>query len=87
MNPFPGPHSVLILDNCCIHKSQPLYRITRFFVTVIFVAVAVAFTEDARCLNCTIDYKMGRNVVHRLYFSCTDSTFLEYCWDVEMTTV
>jgi hypothetical protein len=87
MNPFPGPRSVFILDNCRIHKSQLLYRIARFSVTVIFVAVAVnffvavavAFTEVARCLNCMIDDKMGRNVVHRLYFSCTDSTFLECC--------
>ena len=24
MNPFPGPHSVLVLDNASIHKSQRL---------------------------------------------------------------
>jgi transposase len=38
MNPFPGPRSVLILDNCRIHKSQLLYRIARWSgIRVIFL--------------------------------------------------
>ncbi|KZS87010.1 hypothetical protein SISNIDRAFT_393689, partial [Sistotremastrum niveocremeum HHB9708] len=27
MNPYPGDHSVLILDNCAIHKGQDLQDI------------------------------------------------------------
>jgi hypothetical protein len=51
MNPFPGPRSVFILDNCRIHKSQLLYRIARFSVTVIFVAVAVNFLSLSLSLS------------------------------------
>ena len=24
MNPYPGPHSVIVMDNCCIHKSEAI---------------------------------------------------------------
>ena len=29
MNPFPGPNSVILMDNCCIHKSETILEMIR----------------------------------------------------------
>ena len=29
MNPFPGPNSVIVMDNCCIHKSPMVLDMIR----------------------------------------------------------
>ena len=39
MNPYPSDHSILILDNCAIHKSQSLHEVVK---------------AHGMCLNCHV---------------------------------
>jgi hypothetical protein len=31
--PYPGPHSVLVLDNCALHHSEEIYKVVEEFGT------------------------------------------------------
>jgi hypothetical protein len=48
MNPYPGSNSVIVLDNCSIHKSAALREIVQQSGTVQYLPFDLALTRTHR---------------------------------------